>query len=501
MDKKPFVRDHQFTAIRGEFEFKVDGDRAVIYPLDYINPHIHFITPIQGFALSLLDGQTPFSELDDLFKILFPDCDADTFLNTLQSIDVLIRRHVTQTGIGAEGLIEISDTPIRNARSYDPKEFVISPMDYKTVMGGIKTKYRLRAPINIYTVLTHRCHTDCLYCYADRKKGAEMPLSRWRELISEAAEMGVRLCSPDNGDTFARKDGVDFLECLIEHKMHFLLSTKAHLNHENVKRLMDAGFAKKINGVISRPVQLSVDAIDEALSMQLLNVRKPRLKKTVKTFEHFLSFGIMPVIKSVITGLNCDEPKKIVDYFYQIGARKFTFVRYTRTFHRHSDDLFVTQQNHHSLVTQFSEIRSAYPDIELNENLSMAPSPLQELTSERKKEIWDNRIGCGGGWHALGIGPDGKAFLCEQMAYEEPYFVGDASHLSIRDIWDGDPMYDFIHPPREKFKGASCSACPQFETCMWEQGRCYRDAYFSYGSIYTPPPMCPTNTKSGLRLG
>jgi MoaA/NifB/PqqE/SkfB family radical SAM enzyme len=490
---------NKYVGVRREFVFKVDGDRPILYPLDYINTHIHFLSPIQGFALSLMNGRTAFGEIERMFNDLFPDSLA-TLANVLGSVDHLVRSHVSQTGIGADGIIKVSDAPLPHAPQYDPREFVVSPDDFEAVMGNVKRRFRLRAPINVYTVTTHRCHTDCLYCYADRKKTAEMPLSRWRELIAEMARLGIRLCSPDNGETFARKDGIDILECMIEHKMHFLLSTKAHLTRDIVGRLFEAGFKEKINGVIDRPVQLSVDAVDNDIAKRILNVRKPRVDLAADTFANFMHHGIMPIIKCVVTGLNYDQIRRIVDYFYPRGARAFTFVRYTRSFHRHTDDLFLTPTHREALVAQFDDIRTRYPDITLNENMSMAPSAVTDLTPERRQQLWDSRLGCGGGWYALGIGPDGKAFLCEQMAYEEPYFVGNASYQSIADIWDNRAMADFIYPTREQYAGTICHSCGSFQKCMWEKGRCYRDAYYSYGSIYATPPMCPRNDQPSIRL-
>ena len=266
------IRPNQFVAVRREFVFKVDGNRPILYPLDYINTHIHILTPIEGLALSLLDGVSRFSDTESFFFRLFPDAGTTAFVDTLGSIDQLVRSNVSAVGIGAEGILEVSDKPITEAIRFDPRNFVIAPDDYSQVMAGVKTRFRLQSPINLYTVVTHRCQTDCLYCYADRriKAGHEMPFDRWRELIEEAASMGVRMCSPDNGDTFVRRDGIDFLNLLIEHKMLFLLSTKAFLDRDSVARLVDSGFADKINGVVKRPVQLSFDAVDEDVNMRLL---------------------------------------------------------------------------------------------------------------------------------------------------------------------------------------------------------------------------------------
>ncbi|WFU06786.1 radical SAM protein (plasmid) [Rhizobium sp. CB3171] len=496
------IEPNQFVALRREFVFAKDGDRPILYPLDYINTHIHFLTPIQGLALSLMDGVSPFSEIDIFFHRLFPEAAAGSLLETLSSVDALVRATVSPAGLGAHGIVEIADAPISEAIRFDPRCFVIDPRAYSRMVQGVKTRFRLEAPINLYTVFTHRCQTDCLYCYADRpiKRNQEMGLERWRELIEEAAGMGVRMCSPDNGDTFVRRDGIDFLNLLVEHEMLFLLSTKAFLDREAVERLVDAGFKKKINGVIERPVQLSFDAADEDVNMRVLNVKKPRTEMATRTFESFMAFDIQPIIKAVITGLNVDQPKKIVDLFYPCGARTFSFVRYARSFHRHNDDLFITKAHSATLANQFEAIRAKYPDIKLIENLSKAPARAEELTPERRRQIWSQRIGCGGGWHALGIGPDGGAFLCEQMAYEKPYLVGDARWQSLREIWDGSRLLDFIHPSRRQFTGSSCETCPSFEKCMWEKGRCYRDAYFSYGSVHTTPPLCPSNDNPGIRL-
>ncbi|GLR45650.1 radical SAM protein [Mesorhizobium amorphae] len=502
MTTKLSIRPDQFVAARREFVFTQDGNRPILYPLDYINTHIHFLTPIQGFALSLLDGASRFSDIDLFFRQLFPEAAAGRLIETLSGVDALVRASVSATGIGAHGVLEIADSPITEAIRFDPRCFIIDQQAYSRAMQGIKTRFRLEAPINLYTVFTHRCQTDCLYCYADRriKRGKEMRLERWRELIEEAASMGVRMCSPDNGDTFVRQDGIDFLNLLVEHEMLFLLSTKAFLDRNAVARLVDVGFKEKINGVVERPVQLSFDAADEDVNMRVLNVKKPRTKLVALTFDNFMAFGIQPIIKAVITGLNVDQPKKIIEFFYRRGARTFSFVRYARSFHRHSDDLFVTSAQHAMLAREFEAIRAEFPDIALNENLTIAPTPAGELTPERKREIWSQRIGCGGGWHALGIGPDGGAFLCEQMAYAEPFLVGDARHQSLREIWTGSRLLNFIHPSREKFAGSSCEVCSSFESCMWEKGRCYRDAYFSYGSVHATPPLCPFNDQPGVRL-
>lgn len=489
----------KFLAVNREYVFRMDGKRAIFYPLDYYNTPVTYLLPIESLALSLLDGRKSAQAISELFGALVPNSKRSLW-SILDSLNEKAKTTALPGGVGSGGLIEVAESPIEHAPKFDSREFITGLSDYIDVMSDPKTRYRLQTPINVYIVPTHRCHTDCVYCYADKRKTKEMPIERWRELIAEMAYLGIRLCSPDNGDTFARKDGIDIIECMLEHKMHFLLSTKTHVPKAVVGRLLEAGLMEKVNGVIPRKVQLSIDAIDEDLGMRLLNVKRSRHELNVNTFKNFLSFGVMPTVKGVITGLNYHQPLKIVEYFHKLGGRVFNFVRYTRSFHRHSDRLFLKVDHLLRLREEFALIRDRFPDIELSENLSDSPLTPPVMTSERKNEMWAQRSGCGGGWHALGIGPDGRAFLCEQMAYEDPFLVGDASYQSIEKIWNNQKLIDFIHPSRKEFSSEICENCRDFESCIWGKGWCYRDAYYSYGKIHAPPPACPKNEHPGIRM-
>ena len=272
------VSGHQYAGVKRDFILKVDGDRPILYSLDYINTTIYYLLPIQGFVLSLLDGRTPISELTRTFAALFPQAEW-TLLDLLRSVDTTVRQSPSQTGIGKNGLIDVSDDPIVDAQRFDPREFIISPKEFSARKFDPKLSLRLDAPIVIYTIFTHRCLTNCAYCYADRPKTTEMPLARWRDIVREMRGLGIWLAAPDNGDTFARRDGIELLECLLEYEMHFLLSTKAYVSKEYVKRLIDAGFTKKLRGVIQRQVQLSVDAVDDDVSRHILNIKHSNVSR------------------------------------------------------------------------------------------------------------------------------------------------------------------------------------------------------------------------------
>ncbi|MDQ1287856.1 MAG: hypothetical protein QG622_1421 [Actinomycetota bacterium] len=497
MPQQPLLDDAEFAGIRGEFVLKVDGDRPILYPMDYSNTNVHYLLPTEGLALSLFDGRTRFSDVREVYLALFPDAGPDDFDSILRSVDERVRRSPSTVGIGADGVFETSPEPIGDAIVYEPRDFVVSPEAHAARLADPRTRTRLDLPINVYTVFTHHCVTRCLYCYAERSRVAEMPLERWEEILDELVELGIHLASPDNGDTLARPDGLRFLEMLLERDLYFLLSTKAHLGRGDVERLLEAGLTKPIRGRVQRQVQLSIDAVDPEVSRRLLGTGRSRIPENQETLENFLHFGVMPIVKGVITGLNVDQILPIVEAYYPLGARRFSFVRYTRTFHRHRDELYVRAEHLDRIRRQVDTIRTRYPDITLDENLTGGIGPsLEELTDEQRQSLWANRIGCGGGWMALGVSADGAAFLCEQMVIREPFVVGDARTQSIREIWESDALRDFVFPVREQFEGTPCHSCPDFEECLWVQGRCYRDAFFAYGSVFCPPPLCPRNDRS-----
>jgi MoaA/NifB/PqqE/SkfB family radical SAM enzyme len=172
--------------------------------------------------------------------------------------------------------------------SYDPRHFVVGAAEFSARRRDERTRYRLETPIHIYTVFTHRCLTNCLYCYAERPTVREMSTERWRDVLDEMVELGIHLASPDNGDTPARRDGVHLLEMLVRRGILFLLSTKVPLTAGQIDGLMAAGFDDPIRGRIHRPVQLSIDAVDDDVSRRLLGTARPLPAAHRRTFVDFV---------------------------------------------------------------------------------------------------------------------------------------------------------------------------------------------------------------------
>jgi radical SAM protein with 4Fe4S-binding SPASM domain len=117
-----------------------------------------------------------------------------------------------------------------------------------------------------------------------------------------------------------------------------------------------------------------------------------------------------------------------------------------------------------------------------------------------KVEQWKNRAHCSGGRSSITITPDGKVVLCDTVPQQGMFVVGDVSVQSIMDVWNSEKLFNFAYPPREKCAGSACYDCHDRLDCHGKTLYCFRDTFFSYGTVYGPPPKCPLAPDDGLRM-
>ena len=107
---------HDYLAIDRAFILKVDGSRPLLYSLDYSNTQIYFLSPLEGLALSLLNGQQPLAEVVPFFESLLPERPI-SLIKLLQEVDQRVRQAPSANGIGADGLFDVAAAPIPGAQA------------------------------------------------------------------------------------------------------------------------------------------------------------------------------------------------------------------------------------------------------------------------------------------------------------------------------------------------------------------------------------------------
>jgi hypothetical protein len=232
-----------------------------------------------------------------------------------------------------------------------------------------------------------------------------MPLERWGELLDEMVDLGIYVVSPDNGDVLARPDEWNSRDAISVSLNSY--STKSHLSRAEVGRLWMR--IRRPDPWQASAAQLGGDA-DDAISRRVLGVARSRVRGNEETFANFLHFGIRPRIKAVITGLNADQVLPIVESYHRLGARRFTFTRYGRSFFRHQDMLFLRGSELDLARRQIDLVRERFPDVNVTCSFDGDDPDIsapEGSALEERQDSWDQR-GCGGGGRPSPLLPAGR---------------------------------------------------------------------------------------------
>jgi radical SAM protein with 4Fe4S-binding SPASM domain len=354
---------------------------------------------------------------------------------------------------------------------------------------------RLSKPISVNISFTERCQTDCRYCYAERRPAPDMEFNKIIELLDQLVENEIFMADIAGGDLLTRPDAVEILQQMVQRDLVFFLSTKCYISKELAGGLAECGISRKDSSPhLQRTLQLSIDSADSSIASYL--VRRPHyLERTVESVKNLVQAGITPKIKCVLSAFNCQEPRKMIQLFSDLGVDYFQFVQYGRSFYRHNDELFLSLEDKTRLSREFQEIRGEFPGL----TLTYQDNTRVQTQSDTGWDDWHNRAACSGGRVSMQVKTNGDVTLCDQMPHIPEHVVGNVFEQGVPGVWNSERLLDFLHPPRSRFKDTVCYDCPEFETCHTGKGYCFRDSLFIYGSLFDAPPNCPLQKKSHPR--
>ena len=343
-----------------EYKIRMDKDNRVIlaHVLPYEFQKGWVIHPGVGFILSLFDGNHTETEVWEIVRYVGGLTD-----NQLQG---LIKKLRTWQHRIPQLLIPISQVPMsrryRKTRiDYEElKRFLILPSQVK-----LDEPHRFYSPLVIVLLPTYRCFADCIYCYAERRKiHSELPLGRIKEIIDEAAELKVFHFSLSGGDPFMRADILEILRHMVYRGFDTTPSTKKPLSWQMVNNLADIGISS---------VQVSLDTCDPLLADVMTRSRE-YLKHATQTIRRLLKVGIDARVNAVITSFNIRYIDELCKYLLDLGVTAINLSRYSRSAYRHSDLLFVNDEDIKILQEKVEQIRHRYPDAHITMNYELTKS-------------------------------------------------------------------------------------------------------------------------------
>ncbi|ELA7883006.1 radical SAM protein [Vibrio parahaemolyticus] len=348
---------------------------------------------------------------------------------------------------------------------------------------------KLSIPLKVNISFTEKCKSECRYCYAERKYSNELQLEDWIFFFDRLKELGICKVDISGGDITCRKDYLDIIREMLKRNFIFMLSTKSPISKKEAHRLAKMGLGHNAKTNIERPIQLSIDSADPAIASYLTR-NKNHLKNMAESAKNLLQEGINPRIKCVVTPINICCVKELFNYFYGIGIRYFVFTPYYKSHFRHDDSLELTKENKVKLDDKIKDIKIKNPDC----FIELRWSQKSEVRTENTINEWRRRSICSAGRTELWIKSNGDVTPCEQLPHIREFVFGNVIKEDLISIWNSTKIDDFNKPKRSTLQGSLCIDCDDFTDCHRGIGYCYRDSFWSTGSIHQPPPDCPYNT-------
>jgi radical SAM protein with 4Fe4S-binding SPASM domain len=500
LDKDVQITDATVPVISPYWRLKRSGDWILMWKYDPEQTYYSVISPLMGATLPLLNGNLTFRHLAMVLQY------AHDFETLEKARDFLISA-VKEVNKEDDVVVQMEENLAPYVKKYDPLEFIIAPSENSI-------QERLAYPLSLNLMFSNACQTKCVYCYANGRQvppSQHLSTERWIEIFREASSLGIEQVSLSGGDPLFRKDSLTLIAELIRLEMLFLLSTKCHVTREMADRLVDIGMNQPINQY-TRELQISMDGPDENTA-DILAGSPGYFRRSLDSIRNLVGRGFNFRVKAVVTPFNAPRVYEWIQMLVNLGVNRISVAAYNRTFYRHEDHLFLSQEDRELIGEQLKRAKGDFPEVEFiitgfdpilyQENQSPEKGAVAAQMANRlrtKAESWKDRTHCSGGRSSITITPDGKVVLCDTVPQEGIFVVGDVSTRSIMDVWNSEELLNFAYPPREKFAGSACYDCPDRMDCQSKAGYCFRDAFFNYGTVYGPPPKCPLAPDDGIRM-
>ena len=348
--------------------------------------------------------------------------------------------------------------------------------------------HRMLMPAYITIMITSKCHTNCIYCYADRSRPDDMQLETILALIEQAHEEGVVNVMVSGGDIFANKDWRIILKKLADYNYHPILSTKVPLKKDDIEFLISIGVEE---------IQYSVDTLNPESATKHFRINGDKyIEKIREMLQASDELGLPFNVKSVVTKWN-GSLKNFQEMFAQFSTFKnLRSWNVVPAFCSSFRDDYETYKPLHDTLVELDEYFK-----NLKANFVLYTSKLIEKAQKQVKfstveEYASKNKTCGANTYTMGVLSNGKVTVCEMLYYNTMFYLGDAGSERLRDIWNSKKAISlFEYKVKVENSDSACYSCKVLEKCKKSMKKryCLVDVINSYGEKKWdyPDPRCP----------
>ena len=331
-------------------------------------------------------------------------------------------------------------------------------------------------PLGLLAELTYACPLHCPYCSNPLNLGdyrEELTTQQWRQVIAEAAELGVLQLHLSGGEPLQRRDLVDIVRFASGQGMYTNLITSASgLSSHRAGDLRAAGLDH---------VQISIQADERELSDRIAGMRSFERKLTAARLVKKLGWPL--TLNVVLHRHNIDRIGHILDLAAELGADRI--------------ELANTQyygwalRNREALLPSRAQLERAQAVVRAaRERLRGQMEMIYVIPDYYSKYPKP----CMGGWgrRQLTVAPNGDVLPCP-TAQALPLPQASVREHSLAWIWQRSPLF-------QRFRGTDwmsepCRSCARRDL---DFGGCRCQAFQLTGDAARADPVCHLSPDHGI---
>ncbi len=435
---------------------------------------ISVIHPIYAMMLSLFNGKTFEDSITDIHNHFEIDKTLirNTFTNLVDNDERKGVKFLGRTIFFPKKLI-IPMSKEMDVHKYKPEMFEYTELD-------VRLK-RLNIPLDLTFNVTSRCMTDCIYCYADRRKMIDctIPLKRIYELIDEAKKLNLRNIDVIGGEFFLYKHWYEMLHKLKQNGFNPFLSTKIALKEPMIKKLKTLDV---------KSIQISLDSMIKDSLLKAVQVKEKYFYNMQESFKLLEKYSIDVQVHTILSSAtdsveDIKSLEKFLMKFKNIIDWRIDYGEYSTYLGEDAFKSYKAAPNNVNLINQYIKQMNSKELFDFRVNEVEFTENINAMSIKEKKEAFDDRALCSGNFYAMYILPNGKVTICEELYWNKHFILGDVTKQSIEEIWKSEEAKDIFYIKQENISPESpCRNCNMFDSCRSDPRQiCYRDTIKAYG--------------------
>jgi pyrroloquinoline quinone biosynthesis protein E len=341
---------------------------------------------------------------------------------------------------------------------------------------------RQAAPAAVTWLVTLGCNRKCPYCFYDvthhsvdepaSPRDATFPFEAALRMVNEMADVGAADLYLTGGEPLLRKDIVEIIAAASRKRVRVRVVTKYPVSHELASQLAEAGLYG---------ATVSLDDARPRIASALTGA-PGYLWEAEEAIRAFKAAGICLKVNAVVSRVNQGSLDQLAEKLIDLGVPELAISPYVAPHPARTNALQLAPPGG-SFSLDVERLKNRYGEqIRIVAGGSMIPDDLTERACGRN-------VDCDVGIGALDVLPDGRVTRCRYLPDEEGLVLGDLKEQTLMDVWESTALRRLQNPARPEYTGTRCQDCGGFDACN-SRGRCYFTAFRNHGILHAPDVYC-----------